>query len=137
MRAGLVLDLLQAVPDDLDQLLAALDKQMIAKGLATPGEAIFDLDFHAVMHWGQDPALEKHYVPTRSQRARSVLTFFAQDTGTHNLVYANADLTKATQNREVTAFCDHWKQVSGADPKMLIMDQKVTTQAVLGEPDAP
>ena len=122
--------------DHQQRLLAALDRQMIAKGLATPGEAIFDLDFHAVMHWGQDPALEKHYVPTRSQRARSVLTFFAQDTGTHNLVYANADLTKATQNREVTAFCDHWKQVSGADPKMLIMDQKVTTQAVLGELDA-
>ena len=117
------------------RFLAALDKQMIASGLATAGEAIFDLDFHAVMHWGHDPALEKHYVPTRSQRARSVLTFFAQDTGTHNLVYANADLTKATQNREVTAFCDHWKQVSGADPKMLIMDQKVTTQAILGELD--
>jgi hypothetical protein len=33
----------------------------------------------------------------------------------------------------VIAFCDHWKAVSGADPKMLIMDQKVTTQEVLGE----
>jgi hypothetical protein len=117
------------------RFLAALDKQMIAKGLATAQEAIFDLDFHAVMHWGTDPALEKHYVPTRSQRARSVLTFFAQDTGTHNLVYANADLTKATQHREVITFCDHWKAASGADPKMLIMDQKVTTQAILGELD--
>jgi hypothetical protein len=115
--------------------LAALDKQMIAGGLATSGEAVFDLDFHAIMHWGRDPALEKHYVPTRSQRARSVLTFFAQDTGTHNLVYANADLSKATQQREVIAFCDHWKQVSGSDPKTLIMDQKVTTQEVLGELD--
>ena len=108
---------------------------MISAGLVTADEAIFDLDFHAVMHWGHDPALEKHYVPTRYQRARSVLTFFAQDTGTHNLVYANADLTKASQNREVIAFCDHWKQVSGADPKMLIMDQKVTTQPILGELD--
>ena len=80
--------------------------------------------------------LEKHYVPTRSQRARSVLTFFAQDTGTHNLVYANADVSKASQAREAIAFCDHWKAVSGADPKMLIMDQKVTTQEVLGELDA-
>ena len=115
--------------------LAALDQKMIASGLATSDEAIFDLDFHAVMAWGHDPALEKHYVPTRSQRSRSVLTFFAQDTGTHNLVYANADLTKASQNREVIAFCDHWKQVSGSDPKMLIMDQKVTTQAILGELD--
>ncbi len=87
------------------------------------------------MHWGRDPALEKHHVPARSQRARSVLTFFAQDTGTHNLVYANANISKASQAREVIAFCDHWKAVSGSDPKMLIMDQKVTTQEVLGELD--
>ena len=118
------------------RFLAALDKQMIGAGLATAEEAVFDLDFHAIMHWGRDPALEKHYVPTRSQRARSVLTFFAQDTGTHNLVYANADLSKATQAREAIAFCDHWKAVSGKDPKMLIMDQKVATQEVLGELDA-
>ena len=117
------------------RFLGALDRQMIGTGLATSGEAVFDLDFHAIMHWGRDPALEKHYVPTRSQRARSVLTFFAQDTGTHNLVYANADLSKATHSREAIAFCDHWKQVSGSDPAMLIMDQKVATQDVLGELD--
>src|SRR6266567_1745838 len=63
-------------------LLAALDAKMIASGLASSEEAIFDLDFHAVMHWGDDPALERHYVPRRSQRTRSVLTFFAQDSGT-------------------------------------------------------
>jgi len=122
--------------DHQQRFLAALDKQMISSGLATAEEAVFDLDFHAIMHWGRDPVLEKHYVPTRSQRARSVLTFFAQDTGTHNLIYANADISKATQAREALAFCDHWKAASGADPKMLIMDQKVTTQEVLGELDA-
>jgi len=121
--------------DHQRSFLAALDSSMIDAGLATKDNAIFDLDFHAVMHWGQDPVLEKHYVPTRSQRARSVLTFFAQDSGTHNLVYANADLAKATQAREVIAFCDHWKAASGADPAMLIMDQKVTTQPVLAELD--
>jgi hypothetical protein len=121
--------------DNQRRFLAALDTNMIAGGLASAEDAIFDLDFHAVMHWGQDPVLEKHYVPTRSQRARSVLTFFAQDGGTHNLVYANADVSKANQSREVIAFCDHWKAVSGHDPTMLIMDQKVTTQAVLAELD--
>jgi transposase-like protein len=121
--------------DHQRNFLAALDQQMIGKGLATAQEAVFDLDFHAVMHWGTDPALEKHYVPTRSQRARSVLTFFAQDSGTHNLVYASADISKATQHREVIAFCDHWKNVSGHDPAMLVMDQKVTNQNVLGELD--
>jgi transposase-like protein len=122
--------------DHQRRFLAALDTTMIASGLATAEEAVFDLDFHAIMHWGQDPVLEKHYVPARSQRSRSVLTFFARDSGTRNLVYASADLTKATQNREVIAFCDHWKQVSGSDPRMLIMDQKVTTQPILGELDA-
>jgi len=121
--------------DHQRSFLAALDAQMILAGLATSEQAIFDLDFHAILHWGADPVLEKHYVPARAQRARSVLTFFAQDSGTHNLVYANADLSKATQAREVLAFCDHWRQVSGHDPHLLVMDQKLTTQQVLGELD--
>jgi transposase len=111
--------------------LAALDKASLAAGLAT-GDAI-NLDFHAVMHWGQDPALEKHYVPSRSQRTRSVLTFFAEDSESHTLLYANADLAKATQNNEVLSFADHWHTVTGHDPKLLIFDSKVTTQRQLGE----
>ena len=83
--------------DHQRRFLAALDTKMIDTGLVTGQDAIFDLDFHAVMHWGHDPALEVRLVPTRSQRARSVLTFFAQDTGTHNLVYADADLTKSSR----------------------------------------
>jgi len=113
--------------------LAALDKASLAAGLAT-GEAL-NLDFHAVMHWGQDPVLEKHYVPRRSQRTRSVLTFFAEDAATHTLLYANADLSKASQNREVIAFADHWKTLTGHDPALLIFDSKLTTQAVLAELD--
>ncbi|MET9029349.1 transposase [Nocardia sp. NPDC004168] len=122
--------------DHQRRFLAALDRRMIDTGLVDGQQAIFDLDFHAVVHWGNDPVLEKHYVPTRSQRARSVLTFFAQDSDTHNLVYANAEISKATQAREVIAFCDHWKTVTGSDPAMLVMDQKVTTHAVLGELNA-
>lgn len=115
------------------QFLTALNRAMLTTGLVEG--AAFDLDFHAVMHWGQDVALEKHYVPRRSQRTRSVLTFFAQDADTHNLIYANADISKATQAREVIAFCDHWRQVSGTDPQLLVLDQKVTTQQVLCELD--
>jgi transposase len=111
--------------------LAALDKATLAAGLGT-GDAV-NLDFHAVMHWGTDPALEKHYVPSRSQRTRSVLTFFAEDADSHTLLYANADLAKATQNNEVLAFADHWHTVTGHDPKLLIFDSKVTTQHQLAE----
>ena len=94
---------------------------------------MINLDFHAVMHWGADPALEKHYVPSRSQRTRSVLTFFAEDAVSHALLYANADLSKASQAGEVLAFADHWKTVTGHHPPLLVMDSKVTTQAQLGE----
>ena len=34
------------------RFLAALDAAMIRGGLATGEQAVFDLDFHAVMHWG-------------------------------------------------------------------------------------
>ena len=113
------------------EFLTALDKATLTAGLAT-GDAV-NLDFHAVMHWGTDVALEKHYVPSRSQRTRSVLTFFAEDADSHTLLYANADLAKATQNNEVLAFADHWHRVTGHDPKLLIMDSKVTTQTQLGQ----
>ncbi|MGH9294514.1 MAG: hypothetical protein ACRD0B_04210 [Acidimicrobiales bacterium] len=116
------------------RLLQALGQAMTASGLAAGEE--FDLDFHAVMHWGEDVALEKHYVPKRSQRTRSVLTFFAQDGATHNLVYANADLYKASQAGEVVAFCDHWRSVTGHDPGLLVFDSKLTTQEMLGRLDA-
>jgi hypothetical protein len=113
------------------KFLTALDKAAVAAGLAT-GE-VLNLDFHAVMHWGHDPALEKHYVPARSQRTRSVLTFFAEDAASHALLYANADLAKASQSKEVLAFAEHCKTVTGKHPALLVMDSKVTTQAELGQ----
>ena len=72
-------------------------------------------------------------MPSRSQRTRSVLTFFAEDADSHALLYANADLTKATQAGEVMAFVEHWKTVTGHDPDLLVMDSKVTTQDQLGQ----
>ncbi|MGH9249622.1 MAG: hypothetical protein ACRD0W_08940, partial [Acidimicrobiales bacterium] len=115
-------------------LLRALAASMLAGGVVEGAD--FDLDFHAIMHYGQDRILEEHYVPRRSQRTASVLTFFAQDATSASLVYANADLLKANQGREVIAFCDHWKQTSGSDPSLVVFDSKLTTHAVLGELDA-
>ncbi len=117
-------------------LLTGLGKQMLAADLITDAGGDLDLDFHAVMHWGDDVALEKHYVPSRSQRTRSVLSFFAQDGASQTLVYANADLTKATQAHEVLVFAEHWRSLTGHWPTRLVMDQKVTTQPVLAELDA-
>lgn len=117
-------------------LLTGLGKAMLATDLITDAGGDLDLDFHAVTHWGDDVALEKNYVPSRSQRTHSVLSFFAQDGASQTLVYANADLTKATQAHEVLVFAEHWRSLTGRWPARLVMDQKVTTQAVLAELDA-
>ncbi len=117
------------------KMLTALGKAMIGADLITDRGGDLDLDFHAIMHWGEDAALEKHYVPTRSQRTRSVLSFFAQDGASQTLIYANADLTKATQANEVLVFAEHWKTLTGSYPNRLVMDQKVTNQNVLAELD--
>jgi transposase len=120
--------------DRQQRFLAALSKAMVDHGMLAGAD--FDLDFHAIQHWGQEPALERHYVPKRSQRTRSVLTMFAQDHDTHNLIYANADISKAAQNREVLAFADYWKKLTGREPAQLVFDQRLTTQAELAELDA-
>ena len=114
-------------------LLAALGPAMLRTGQAQGTE--FDLDFHAIMHYGHDVAVETHYVPRRSQRTQSVLTFFAQDGQTHNLVYAGATCTKTSQAGEVMAFARHWQQATGKLPELLVFDSKVTTGAGLFELD--
>jgi hypothetical protein len=85
--------------DSHQKLLSGLVKALRQAGLAT-GEAGFNCDFHAIRHHGTDAVLEKHYVPRRSQRTRAVLTFFAQDHASAEMVYANAGLTKADQDRD-------------------------------------
>jgi transposase len=113
-------------------LLEGLARRCSEVGLYS-GEAGFNLDFHAVRHHGVEVPLEKHYVPTRSQRTRSVLTFFAQDHASTEMVYANADITKAEQAHEVVAFAEYWRRVSGADPGLLCFDSQLTTYAMLDE----
>ena len=97
------------------------------------GDSGFNLDFHTIRHHGQQVPLEEHYVASRSQRTRSVLTFFAQDHASTEMIYANADITKAEQAQEVIAFADYWKRVAGTNPGLLVFDSKLTTYPMLGE----
>ena len=116
-------------------LLTGLVKALRRHGLAT-GAAGFNCDFHAIRHHGNPDAgapLEKHYVPKRSQRTRAVLTFFAQDHTSTEMVYANADITKAEQAREIIAFADYWQATTGAEPGLLVFDSQLTNYDVLNE----
>jgi transposase len=113
-------------------LLEGLSRRCRAIGLYR-GEAGFNLDFHTIRHHGDEVPLEEHYMASRSQRTRSVLTFFAQDHASTEMVYANADVTKAEQANEVIAFADYWSRVAGADPGLLCFDSKLTTYSTLEE----
>lgn len=55
------------------------------------GDAGSNLDFHAIRHHSDQVPLDNHYVPTRSPRTRSVLTFFAQDHASTEMIYAAED----------------------------------------------
>ena len=114
-----------------EALLAGLARSMTKTGQSTGAD--FDLDFHAIMHFGDDVALETHYVPRRSQRTEAVLSFFAHDSETRNLVYANAACTKADQAGQAIAFARHWQAATGKAPELLVLDSKVTTGAGLAE----
>jgi transposase len=99
------------------------------------GEEGLNLDFHAIMSYGEDTILDKHYVPRRSQRTRSVLTFIAQDGQQHTIIYANAELTARAQSGEVIEFCRFYQKTHGQLPKLLVFDQKLTTHEHLAELD--
>jgi transposase len=112
----------------------ALQPRLTAAGLI--GDAGVNLDFHAIMSYGeQETVLEKHYVPRRSQRTRSVLTFIAQDGQEHTILYANAELTARQQPGEVTDFCRFHERTHGQLPKLLVFDSKLTTNEHLAELD--
>ena len=112
--------------------LGALVSRLRQIGLAG-GDAGFNLDFHSIRHHGSEAPLDNNYVPKRSQATRSVLAFFAQDHASTEMVYANADVTKGEAAREILAFAEAWKAMSGADPGLLVFDSRLTTYAVLDE----
>ena len=91
---------------------------------------------------GPGPGLPRHHAlgrktspwrrttcPTRSQRTRSVLSFFAQDGASQTLVYANADLIQSHPSRRGAGVRRALEDPDRtADPRRLVMDQKVTNQ---------
>jgi transposase len=115
-----------------ERLLSALAARLRELGLASGAEG-FNLDFHAIRHHGEAPALERNYVPRRSRATRSVLSFFAQDHSSREMVYANADVRKAERAAEVLRFCEFWEGLSGEWPDPLVFDSQLTTYGVLNE----
>ena len=115
------------------RLLSAWHAQVTGESLF-PARS-FNLDFHSVPYFGEHPVIEKHYVPTRSQRKPSILAFLAQDADSRTFCYSNADLRKGEEAEEIFRFISFWKQNHGELPRHLVFDSKLTTYASLARLD--
>jgi hypothetical protein len=87
----------------------------------------FNLDFHSVPYYGEDPNVERHYVSARSRRQPSILVFLAQDAEGRSFCYSNADIRKGEEADEVFRFIKFWKRVYGKQPHHLVFDSRLTT----------
>src|SRR6266568_7549278 len=116
------------------RVLAAWHRAL-AQDQLFPG-ASFNLDFHSVPYYGEDPQLERHYVAMRSRAQPSVLAFLAQDAEGHAFCYSNADLRKGEEAEEIFRFIAFWKQHHGELPRHLVFDSRLTTYAHLARLDA-
>ena len=99
-----------------------------------PGTS-FNLDFHSLPYYGEDPSVQDHFVSMRSRRQPSILTFLAQDADGRAFCYANADIRKGEEADEIFRFIKFWKRVRGEIPRHLVFDSKLTTQGNLARLD--
>jgi hypothetical protein len=116
-------------PRQTQRLLGAWHDQVLGRHLW--GGQSFNLDFHSVPYYGEDPVVESHYVSMRSRRQPSILVFLAQDHRSQTFCYSNADLRKGEEADEVFAFIEFWEKAHGQPPRQLVFDSKLTTQANL------
>jgi hypothetical protein len=103
---------------------------------AVTQEALFDarsfnLDFHSVPYYGDDPQVQRHFVSARSRAQPSVLAFLAQDASGRAFCYSNADLRKGEEAEEIFRFIEFWKRQHGELPRHLVFDSRLTTYAHL------
>jgi hypothetical protein len=106
-------------------LLAAL-QQHVHGDPAFPSRS-FNLDFHSVPYFGEDPVVENHYVSMRSRAQKSILTFLAQDADGHAFCYSNADLRRGEESDEIFRFISFWQQTHGELPRHLVFDSRLTS----------
>ena len=116
-------------PRKTQKLLAAWHDQVWGHKLWEGSS--FNLDFHSVPYYGQDPVVESHYVSMRSRRQPSILAFLAQVEQSRSFCYSNADLRKGEEAEEIFAFIQFWEKAHGQPPRHLVFDSKLTTHANL------
>jgi len=119
-----------AIAPMLRDLSRSLGQRELVKG------DLVNLDFHSIPFWGEESDhLEKHWVPVRGKRMKSVLAFFAQDLETTYLFYSDGDVRNSEASDKVLDFVRFFKKSAGRYPGMLVFDSGLTTMKNLRELD--
>ena len=114
------------VTDEGLGLLAGWHRQVAGDQLFDASS--FNLDFHSVPFFGDDPIIENHYLSMRSRSQPSVLTFLAPDAEGRAFCYSNANLRKGEAADEVLRFVEFWERNLGKPPRHLVFDLDVPTR---------
>ncbi len=124
-------------PSQITKLLAAWHDRVHGQGDRDTlfASQSFNLDFHSVPFYGEDPIIQRHYVSARSRRQPSILVFLAQDPEAGAFCYSNANLRKGEEAEEIFRFVSFWKRTHGTDPQELVFDSRLTTYANLARLD--
>jgi hypothetical protein len=117
----------------VSQLLSGLHTHLAGERVLT-GKSI-NLDFHSVPYFGEHPVVESHYLPRRSRRQPSIMTFLAQDADSEVFCYSNADIRKGEEAEEIFRFVKFWERQHGSLPQHLVFDSKLTNYEQLNRLD--
>ena len=92
--------------------------------LLFPQGKIFALDFHAIPFRGDPAALDNHFLPRRGKAGPSVLSFFAQESESRVLCYANANLTRVDQPGELMRFVEFWRGLTHGQRTLICLNSR-------------
>jgi len=106
------------------QLMINLAK--IFSGLEEDAAGEFNLDFHAIPHWGDLSLLENNWNGSRGKAMKSVLSLIVHNPISGFLSYTDAEVKHENQNDAILEFVDFWKEAHGESPKLLVFDSKLT-----------
>ena len=98
----------------LDEVhLLRLQKEFVkqASRLSLYDKSIINLDFHTVLHFGEESVLQEHRVATWGKSMKSALVLVAQDAASKLLLYTASDIKRNESDDQVFYFLSFWKKI--------------------------
>lgn len=108
-------------------------KTLLAKAPLAEAPLSFNLDFHAIAYRGNEADLEKHWLAKANRAGTSIMAFVAQDRNSRVMCYATANVLRDDMDAMAVGFSDYWKEQTGAYPRELLFDGRVTTYEHLAQ----